>query len=79
VGALVALDWLGRLNEAGERYVVLIDPATTPLAPLAERLLLARQASTSRFWDQSRWTELTLTQALTPGVLPPGAPPVINA
>ena len=79
VGALVALDWLGRLNEEGERYVVLVDPDTTPMAPLAERLLLARQASTLRFWDQSRWADLTLAQALTPGVLPPGAPPVVNA
>ena len=79
VGALVALDWLGRLNEEGERYVVLVDPDTTPMAPLAERLLLARQASTLRFWDQSRWADLTLAQARTPGVLPPGAPPVVNA
>ena len=29
--------------------------------------------------DQSRWTDLTLAEALTPGVLPPGAPPVVNA
>ncbi len=79
VAALVALDWLGRLNEEGERYVVLIDPATTPMAALAERLLLTRQASTLRFWDRSRWSDLTLAEALTPGVLPPGAAPVINA
>ena len=46
VAALVALDWLGRLDEEEERYVLLQDPEHLPLAPLAERLLLARQAST---------------------------------
>ncbi len=64
VAALVALDWLGRLDEDEERYVLLIDPALTPVAPLAERLLLARQAGTSRFWAESRLGELTVAQAL---------------
>jgi membrane protein len=43
--ALQALDWVGQLatrteNEA-PRHVLLADPATTPLAPLVARLLIA--------------------------------------
>ena len=79
VAAMVALDWLGRLDEPGERYVLLVDPADTPVAPLVERLLLARQPSTLRFWDRSRWTGLSLADALTTGLLPPDAPPRAQA
>jgi len=64
VAALVNLDWLGRLDEDGERYVLLIDPAQTTLAPLVERLLVARQASTARFWNESRCGQLTVAQAM---------------
>jgi membrane protein len=64
VAALVALDWLGRLDEDGERYVLLIDPAQTALAPLVERLLMARQASTARFWHESLCAQLTVAQVL---------------
>ena len=40
--ALMALDWVGRLDEEGQpRYVLLCDPAHTPLAPLVDVLLLA--------------------------------------
>ena len=40
--ALVALDWVGRLDEEGEpRHVLLCDPAHTPLLPLVNVLLLA--------------------------------------
>ena len=40
--ALMALDWVGRLDEEGQpRYVLLCEPARTPLAPLANSLLLA--------------------------------------
>jgi len=70
VAALVALDWLGRLDEDGERYVLLVDPALTPMAPMVERLLLARQPNTARFWSESHWAGITLAQALvaTPAV-----------
>ena len=64
VAALVALDWLGRLDEDGERYVLLIDPTVTPMAPLVERLLLARAPNTERFWFESHWARLTVAQAL---------------
>jgi membrane protein len=40
--ALLALDWVGRLDEEGQpRYVLLCDPAHTALAPLVDALLLA--------------------------------------
>ena len=40
--ALLALDWVGRLDESGlPRLVLLCDPAHTPLAPLVDALLLA--------------------------------------
>jgi membrane protein len=73
VAALVALDWLGRLDEDGERYVLLVDPAGTPMAPIVERLLLARQPNTTRFWSESHWAGLTLAQALASTPLPTAA------
>jgi len=40
--ALMTLDWVGRLDEENQpRYVLLCDPAHTPLAPLVDALLLA--------------------------------------
>jgi membrane protein len=40
--ALVALDWVGRLEEEGQpRHVLLCDPAHAPLRPLVDALLLA--------------------------------------
>jgi membrane protein len=66
VSHLVALDWLGRLDEDGERYVLLVDPVHTPLAPLLERMLVVRQPATAYFWSESRWSRLTLAQVLAP-------------
>jgi membrane protein len=44
--ALVALDWVGRLDEENQpRHVLLCDPVHTPLAPLVDMLLLAPIAS----------------------------------
>ncbi|MGV3726848.1 YihY family inner membrane protein [Hydrogenophaga sp.] len=71
VAAMVKLDWLGRLDEDGERYVLLVDPAVTPLAPLMERLLLAHQPNTARFWFESHWARLTVAQALASSPSPP--------
>ena len=66
--ALTALDWIGLLHEelAGEaaRYVLLVDPDTTPLAPLLNELLLRREDTTTNLWEISRWSSITLRQAL---------------
>jgi membrane protein len=55
--ALSSLDWIGRVDGEGDevewRYVLLADPAATPLAPLAQALLLARNGATERFWERS--------------------------
>lgn len=74
-GHLLSMDWVGRLDEVDGRYVLLVSANSTPLAPLAERLLLARKSSTLAFWDATGWEGLTLAQALNQasGPLPKGA------
>ncbi|MDP3423598.1 MAG: YihY family inner membrane protein [Burkholderiaceae bacterium] len=47
---LLALDWVGRLDEDGQRFVLVADPARTSLAPLIERLLLPERPSTANIW-----------------------------
>jgi len=66
IGAMVALDWLGRLDEDDERYVLLQDTANLPLAPLAQRLLLPQTASTEGFWAAGGLGAMTVGQALVP-------------
>jgi membrane protein len=53
--ALAALDWIAQLNEAeasdqGARWVLLIDPASTPLDALMRKLLLPPSAATEKIW-----------------------------
>ncbi len=65
---LAALDWIQQLSELqttdDARYVLLANPDTTPLAPLAERLLLQPAASIENVWKNSRWPALLLRDAL---------------
>ncbi|MEY8689994.1 MAG: YihY family inner membrane protein [Leptothrix sp. (in: b-proteobacteria)] len=62
---LVALDWVGRLDESGEpRLVLLVDPATTPVAALAHALLLDGHGVNQAFVQASGWAELPLRRAL---------------
>ena len=53
--ALLQLDWIGQLDEvitdAEPRLVLLVDLANTPLAPLAEHLLLQRTPETQAIWQ----------------------------
>jgi membrane protein len=70
IGALVALDWLGRLDEADERYVLLQDPVLLPVAPLAKRLLLPDSPSTEAFWAASGLRDMTVAQALAAPSVP---------
>jgi membrane protein len=47
IDALIGIDWLGQLDEAGSpRLVMLCDPVTTPAAPLLDRLLLVPTPAT---------------------------------
>lgn len=48
--SLIALDWVGRLDEPGaSRYVLLADPHTTPAASMVDTLLLEPTPSTQSF------------------------------
>jgi membrane protein len=61
---LLALDWIGRLDEEEARYVLLVDLAKTPLAPLTERLLLPVRSSTQAMWEKSRWPAICVAEVL---------------
>jgi membrane protein len=62
---LVELDWVGRLEEAGaQRFVLIVDPASTHAAPLIERLLVEPVAVARGFWRHARLGELTLAELL---------------
>ena len=62
--ALRELDWAGCLDEDEARWVLLVDPAATPLAPLVNGLLLRRTLHTEAMWQASGWDGLSLAQAL---------------
>ena len=64
VAVLVRLDWVARLDEEQERYVLMADLAATALAPLAERLLLAREPGTQAFWVASGLSDMPVADAL---------------
>ena len=67
--ALVALDWIGEIAEQPEsddpRYVLLTDPAATPLAPLVEALLMPRDPALEGIWRKAPLGALTLDDAIT--------------
>jgi membrane protein len=66
--ALVELDWVGQLQEEREdgeaRYVLLANPDSTPLQALLHTLLLPCEPSTLHLWENGRWHDMTLRQAL---------------
>jgi membrane protein len=64
LGALVALEWVGRLDEPQARYVLVVDPERVALSPLVARLLLAQNPSTQAVWMGSRWDGQPLAAAL---------------
>jgi membrane protein len=69
---LIALDWVGRLAEAtvvaGEgdaaRYILLVDPQSTVLEPLMQKLLLPQTEATGKIWKNGQWPSSTLRNAL---------------
>ncbi len=61
VDHLMAMDWLGRLDEEGAaRHVLLCDPAATPAAPLVDTLLLGPGSASSALRREARLDTLTL-------------------
>ena len=65
---LVELDWIGQLGDAEEssesRYLLLVNPETTLLAPLIQQLLLDRAPSINNLWEKAHWRLLRLRDAL---------------
>ena len=53
-------------RQAVPRYVLLVDPQTTLLAPLLVRLLVERSSSLQPLWEGARMEELVLADALLP-------------
>ncbi len=64
IEVLQSLDWVGRLEEDEERYVLLIEPQDTSLGPLAQLLLLPREPGTQNIWALSAWDRTRLAEAL---------------
>jgi membrane protein len=67
---LCQLDWVQRLDENGPaaphgpRWVLLCNPAQTPLLPLLQACLLQPGPASARFEQASGWPQMTLAQAL---------------
>ena len=74
LATLEALDWIGAVSDAydaassqsapGARYLLLVEPAGTPLAPLLQHLLLPREESLQPLWTHAHLAELKLADAL---------------
>ncbi len=66
--ALVALDWIARLNEVDDevqtRYILLADPQATALEPLMRQLLLPQTAVTGALWNSGKLSSAHLKDVL---------------
>jgi len=63
--ALLALDWVGEVAQDStrvSRWVLLVEPAHTPIQPLVEHLLLAPQARSAALLQ--RWQGVWLSEVL---------------
>lgn len=61
---LVALDWIGRVNEIEDeqetRYILLADVQATALEPLIRHLLLPHSEATAKLWNSGRLSSVYL-------------------
>jgi membrane protein len=63
---LVAINWVGRLDEPGDpRFVLLCDPAATSVRALVAALLLEPSASLQGFWQRAGFDAMTLNELIT--------------
>ena len=63
--ALVAIDWVGRLDESGSaRHVLLCDPASTKARPMLSLLLIDPTPASAIFWRRARFDEMTLREMI---------------
>jgi membrane protein len=60
--AVEALGWIGSLQDG--RYVLLVEPQATVVAPLGERLLLELNRNTRNTWVQSQLASVHLSDVL---------------
>ena len=59
--ALMAFDWIGRLDEGADpRFVLICDPADTPAQPLLAAMLLEPSALSRGLWKRAGFDSLTL-------------------
>ena len=65
---LLQMDWVARIDplpdHPDDRYVMLADPDSTLLEPLAHALLLRNAPTTGQFWSNARLSTLRLRDAL---------------
>jgi membrane protein len=65
---LVALDWIGRINEVDDqentRYLLLADPQSTALEPLMRLLLLPPSEATNKLWESGRLSAVYLKDVI---------------
>jgi membrane protein len=65
VDKLLAMDWIGRLEEEGaQRLVLLCSPERVSAEPLLTHFLAERQGLLQNLWDQGDWSRLTLDRLL---------------
>jgi membrane protein len=63
--ALVAFDWLGRLDESKDpRFVLLCDPALTPARPLLAQLLMQPSPASRGLWQRAGFDTMTVQDLL---------------
>ena len=63
--SLTTIDWVGRLEEAGDaRYVLLCDPALTAARPLLSQMLLEPVPAMQSFWQRAGFGQMSLKDLL---------------
>lgn len=65
VDKLLAMDWIGRLEEEGaQRFVLLCAPEKAPAEKLLTEFLAERQGLLANLWAHAEWSQLTLDRLL---------------
>lgn len=74
--SLAGMNWIGQLREIIElghesdapindaRYLLLIEPTATPLAPLIRRWLVSETPATEKIWQKAQWSASSLHEVL---------------
>lgn len=71
--ALVARDWVARLDEAGvQRHVLLVDPQRLPATALLDELLLAPLPAVAAFRERAGFERMSLAELLPAAHQPAG-------